>query len=475
MLSQEGNHRPQNKEIESLLLNQNFKVQWLRLLSCLVLVGLSHDGHAQVEATASSAAMSLADVYELAKTNAPELAIAEFRFDSAAADRDIAKGSMFPQISIFGDWSENKFRYEEGLLAERPTQDYPGERYGLQLRTPILNMRSFREYERQRFLADQSEIEIAVVRSELLSDVARSYLGVLLASEDLRQSESELTALLEQYEEAEALYERRLLAVTQLLETQTRTETVKADVVDAEGKRSIAIEQLAQLIGSRSVTPAPVASEIVLVNNLVSIDHAERRALEFDPAISAAEEALRAAEKGISREKGTWWPEIDFVYNSQYSDIGFDNVTSPPRSTESYSISMRYPLFEGGAGSARLRKAWAEYYQARERLEAERRIAAGRARSAWVSMQAASERMQAERQALEAAGINLEAAKKAVRAGTAKPTDVLLALAYQTRARRDLNSAKFEYAMSWLELGVSTGQEPDQLASDLSLGLMAEK
>ena len=31
----------------------------------------------------------------------------------------------------------------------------------------------------------------------------------------------------------------------------------------------------------------------------------------------------------ISKEKGSWWPEIDFVFNSQYSDVGFDLSLGP--------------------------------------------------------------------------------------------------------------------------------------------------
>ena len=109
----------------------------------------------------------------------------------------------------------------------------------------------------------------------------------------------------------------------------------------------------------------------------------------------------------------------------------------------SYSISMRYPLFEGGGGSARLRGAWAEFYSAQQQLEAAKRAASGRARAAWVNLESATERVQATRQAVKTAETNLDASRKAVQAGTARVTDVLLALAQNTRAKRDLNEAGF--------------------------------
>jgi len=180
---------------------------------------------------------------------------------------------------------------------------------------------------------------------------------------------------------------------------------------------------------------------------------------------------VNAARKGIEREKGSWWPEVDFVYNAQYSDVGFDNLTSPPRNTETYSISMRYPLFEGGAGAARLRGAWAEFYSAQQSLEAAKRQAGGRARAAWVNLESASERVQAARQAVTTTEKNLDASRKAVRAGTARVTDVLLALAQNTRAQRDLSEARFQRAMGWLELELATGKDPLLLATEFSAAL----
>lgn len=55
---------------------------------------------------------------------------------------------------------------------------------------------------------------------------------------------------------------------------------------------------------------------------------------------------------------------------------------------------------------------------------------------------------------------SLDAARKAVRAGTARVTDVLLAHAQSTRSERDLNEARFLKALSWLQLEIITGGDP---------------
>lgn len=421
--------------------------------------------------THEHAEFSLQEAYELARDSYPQLAIARLRVDGAEADKDEAQGRFFPQVSLFGEWSQNKVRYESNELLQLPSQDYPGERYGMQLRSPLFNMRAFREYERQGELVNQTQEELRVAEAELLRVLVEVFLSALLAVEDLAQLESEADALESQLQEAQALYEKSLLPVTQVLETQTRVDTLRADIIESRGKVALSRERLFQLTGIQAVAPLEVVDQILLSSSVASAESAAAIAVQFDAAVAAAQEAVSAARKGIQREKGSWWPEIDFVYNSQFSDVGFDNLTSPPRSSESYSVSFRYPLFEGGAGSARLRGAWAEFYSAQQQLEATKRESMGRARAAWVNLETATERVQATRQAVKTAEVNVDASRKAVRAGSAKPTDVLLALAQSTRANRDLNEARFQRAMSWLELELATGADPVALTPGFSTAL----
>ena len=75
--------------------------------------------------------MSLETVYQLAIEQAPSLAIAKYRVDSAAAQSADARGSLLPQVSIFGEWSENTLSYDGPLSTVYGRENYPGERYGL--------------------------------------------------------------------------------------------------------------------------------------------------------------------------------------------------------------------------------------------------------------------------------------------------------------------------------------------------------
>jgi outer membrane protein len=196
-------------------------------------------------------------------------------------------------------------------------------------------------------------------------------------------------------------------------------------------------------------------------------------AIANSPAIAAAKDGVSAAKATVEREKGSWWPEINLIYNQQFSDVGFDNLSSPPRTSDSISISVSYPLIQGGSGSARIRGAWADYYGAQQELEGVSRAVETQTRSAWLQLESSEKRVRAAKRALESAEVGVDATKKSVRAGTARVTDVLLALAQRTRAQRDHSYSQLERISAWVALELISGSEVQKTASHLSDALLS--
>ena len=421
----------------------------------------------------ATSAMSLEALYSLAADQAPSLAIAKYRSQASKAQFAEARGAVLPQLSLFGEWSENSLSYDGALGGLAVDQHYPGERYGFQARQTLFNMSQFREVQRRAALFDRSERDLAQAEIELLAQVTDAYLTVLIADNTVRQFQMESEALEKQLEEAQALYSRSLLPLTQVLETQTRSETVKADFIEAEGDAAIARERLSELIGIRDFELMEIAEGVKLSARMGTPEQAVAEALQNSPAVAAAKESAEAAEFGIKREKGSWWPEVSLIFNQQYSDVGFDNLTSPPRTTESVSIAVNYPLIQGGAGAARIRGAWAEYYASKEELEGVKRKVETQTRSAWVRLRASNKRIVAAQQALDTANVNVSAAQKSVKAGTARVSDVLFALAQRTRAQRDRFFAEQQRIMAWLELELITGSAPAAVVPVLSDALLS--
>ena len=428
------------------------------LARCVVTLCLAQNAIASDETT-------LFEAYQQAKTAAPDLALARYQVDSTEAKYSLARAKILPQASLFGQWSENEVVYDSG--SSFPDRTYPGERYGIQFKQALLNVADGLEMLRSDLIFDQAQQELAVAEQLLLVQLTNQYMNALLANLFLEQLNAELEALLTQVDEAKALYEKSLLPVTQVLELQTRTESLRADIIKAEVDTLVSQEQIFYLTGARFKLRKSAAA-ISLINRISSADEAAQLALANNPAVEAAELAVSAAKRAVEREKGSWIPNVDLSFNYQHSDVGFDNTSSPPRDTSTVAIGFNYPIFQGGAGLARVRVAWAEFYSAQTMLSARKNEVELQARSSWLSFEANARRVAASRQAVNTARVTVDASRRGVRAGVSRVTDVLVSLSQLTSAQRDFEAARFQLVMAWLQLELAIGTNPDVVAAELS-------
>ena len=410
--------------------------------------------------------LTLLEVYQLAKDAAPELALARHQVDSADSQRKVAMSRLLPQVSLFGQFSKNRIEYEADFL--QPVADFPGQRYGVQIKQPLLTVSDGLEATRLKLKWQESKSALSVTETQLLLDLIAGYFDVLLADEEANEYKTELDAVERQLEEANALFARKLVRLTDVLEIQSRLDSLRADVIMARGKQAIAREGLYAFTGIRGIDPRPITENFSLFSRFSSADAAADEARSQNPAITTAEIAVSATEKAIDRERAKWVPKLELMYSLQRSDVGFDNTQSPTRDTSTIALGFNYPLFEGGARSARLQGARADFYAAKVRLQAAIRDSESRARAAWLNLQAAAERVIAARQAQSSAGIQVAASRKAAKSGAATLSDVLMALAQETTAKRRFAVARFEYAMSWIDLELAAGASPLHLAEQLS-------
>ncbi|MAB26890.1 MAG: hypothetical protein CL580_04425 [Alteromonadaceae bacterium] len=411
--------------------------------------------------------LSVDEAFQLSIKNAPEIQLARLQIEGASAQKDEARSKLLPQASIFGQWSKNDLSYET-RLAGFSDNDYYGQRYGVSVRQSLLAVSDGVELGRQNLLVQLSRDEFRLAEAQLLQEVFGAFLEILAADEEVSLLTSELAAVETQLLESKALYAKKLLSVVEVLETEDRRDTLRAELVMAEGQAKVAREALSILTGLRGGEPRDVYENISLLSRYGHPDDAVATAIASDPAVAAAETSVKVAEQAVLREKSRWIPDVSLIYNYQNSDVGFDNLSSPPRDTSTFAIDFRYPLFEGGAKFARVRGASAEYQSALTSLRAQQLDTEVRARTAWLIFDAASDRLVSARRGVKTAEVNVSAVRKSVKAGTARYTDLLLALAQRSRAQRVSVDATFLYAKSWMELELASGALPSLVARSLS-------
>jgi outer membrane protein len=402
----------------------------------------------------AAAATGLFDIYTQALAADPRINIAQQKVEVGKAQADSAFGALLPQASFSASLSDNEVEFDNDLV---PDQSYNGERYSVQVRQMLFNWKTISSRARTKQVLAQRESELLDVMSMLLVDVSERYFKVLLAQGDLELKEAEMDLVQQQLRETDELYQRKLVRITDFLETRARADRVRTDLIEAENNLALAREDLAELTGSRVGDLSPIKEDFTLPRLANTMEYWTGLATANNALLASKHEAVLAAEEAVQEQKGGHYPTVDLVLSGQQSDVGYDNQASPKRDTQYVGIDINLPIYSGGSTSARVREAWAQYYIAREEEEAARREVLKRTREAWLNTRSSRKRIDSAELSVQSAAKSYEAMSKSFAYGTVTATDVLEALRGQTLAQRDYQDALYNYLVNWMALKRESG------------------
>ena len=422
------------------------------------------------QATAWAEDVDLYSIYALAVKKDPRVQIAQQKVEMGKARADSSLGVLLPQVSAFGNWSDNDVSFDSNLI---DNQQYDGKRYGYQVRQVLFNWSALSNRRRTYQVIAQREAELLDVMSIVLVDTSERYFNVLLADGNLRLVRTERELVQQQLRQTEEMYKRKLVRITDYLETQARADKVLIDEIEAENAAALARESLAELTGEYVGDLASIREDFSLPQLQNTMDYWVQLATDNNSLLQSKRQAVIVAKQGVEEQKGGHYPTFDLVYSDQTSDIGFDNQQSPKRDTQYIGIDVTIPLFSGGSTSAKVREAWAGYYIAREEEEAARRDVLKRTREAWLNTRSSRRRIDAAEASVRSASKSYEAMSKSFSYGTVTAADVLEALHGRTRAERDRQNALYSYLTNWLSLQREGGTLDNDDLKQLNDGMLA--
>lgn len=399
--------------------------------------------------------IGLLDAYTLALENDTRVQIARFEQDAASAREDQSVAQIFPRLSLFGQFSKNELEYDADVL---PSRRYNGARYGAGVTQKVFDLPVMAQLKSTRAQLRSVSYRLADETQLLAVRVAENYFGILAAQRELKAFSDELQAIEQQVTQSEAMAERQLVSMTDLLDIRARRDLLAVKTIEAENNVALAQEAFYALLGERNYEPAAINAVAKQLVDVSPVEASLEAMLANNQQVMSLRADQDAAKALIERARGTAFPTAEIVVNQQHSDVGFDNTTSPPRDTFYIGVNVNWTLMEGGGGRARLREAWANYHVASERLKDIRQRLEQMLRSAHLALNASHKRMAAAENSLESAKLSYQAAIRARELGVGRVLDVLMSRSAVTRAELDSISAAFDNLMSWLELEYVGGQ-----------------
>lgn len=442
----------------------NFKVS---LVSLALLSSLSLSTYAE----------DLLDIYKEALQRDTQVSQAKAEAQAAHAGLSEATAALLPQIDVVGNLTKTRTNVIDAYNARGSNKQATG---AINLSQTLWRHSSWANRSIAEKTATLKDLAYADAQQNLIVRVSNAYFNVLNAADTLKFQKANNAALKRQLSEANRRFNVGLIAQTDKLEAQAAYDLSNAAVIAAEN----------ELINSKSEIRMLIGREID-VNKLAKIDESKfaassvsndlikitKKAEENNLALQQAVISRDIAKDNITLARSGHEPTLDFnaraqtgytEYDTQVAQAGFVDNNSW---VHSVGLTLNIPIFHGGATSAAVDKAQANYIYAQEGLEKAHRTLLTNVSNSYNNVNAAISSVTAYNNYKVSADSALSATKAGYEVGTRTMTDVLNATQNLYDAMQKSAQARYTYILSRLSLLYAQGDLKVEHIDQINQGL----
>ncbi|TWG89963.1 outer membrane protein [Luteimonas sp. J16] len=404
-------------------------------------------------ASAPAFAEDLMQTYELARTNDPQLSIAESQRLNTREGAVQARADLLPSIS-----GSASLRRDHGAGT---TGTDRSRNYSATLSQTLVDLSAISRLRAERDYARAADYDLEAASDDLISRTANAYFDVLVALETLNAAEAAEAAFQKQFDYADKRLEVGLAPITDVHEARAQYDAARARTILARNALQDAYQALAEITGTPIYALRALPEDFK--PELPPGGDAEawvQRALESNPSLLAAQYDLQGAEHGVQGARAAHLPSLGLgvTYSngaSWYSPRGGEVATTSEG--HAINLTLNVPIFSGGAIQSRVRQAIAGRDIAQDRLEQSRRAIERNTRYAYQALVAGISEVEARRLALVSAQSAYDASQVGLEVGTRTVIDVLINQQNLFSARQAYAEARYNYLRNRLLLEQAAG------------------
>ncbi len=352
-----------------------------------------------------------------------------------------------------------------------------GTTYVVSLTQPIFRLERLATFNQEKERSRAGEANFTQARIDALLRVTQAYFDVLIAQDSLASVDAELKAIGEQLESAKRNFEVGTATITDQQEAQARFDLAIAKQIAARNDLEVKRSALSILVGKA------LPQRLLGLRNDVSlqspepldvakwIDQSRSANLRVQAAQSAAEIARYEVTRITAADNV---PTLDLVAQKRRVDpFTLSSNVYPRAETDTLSLELSIPIFNGGIPLHRAKEAIALRDKASFDLENERRTAEQTTRTAFLGVLAGLSQVKAFEAAEKSSRLALESNLLGYEVGVRINIDVLNAQQQLFTTQRDLSKARYDTLLNSLRLKAAAGALADRDIDDVN-GLLAK-
>jgi outer membrane protein len=421
-----------------------------------------------------AAADNLQSVYQLATQKDPVVLRAAASRDAAAARIDVTKAELLPNIAFSSslvrsdnrDWT---FGDDSTSLSGRLT-----------LSQSIYDRRNWQNLSITEKQALQAQTFYNSAAQTLIVRVTDGYFNVLKAKDDLTFIQAEKRSIERQLEQTKQRFAVGLTAITDVHEAQAQFDSAVAREISSENALEFALEQLREITGRYHDGLATLNTDLFSTAPLSPAEPQQWLTIaeENNFELQAQRIGLEIARLDIDRARSGHLPTVSLsadIGSSKSRGFNQDFTqrdTWPRRDDSSIGVTLRVPIYSGGAVNAGVDVAQANFVETSELMEQTYRSTVRQVRNSFNNVRALTSSIRALEQAVVSADSALKATEAGFEVGTRTIVDVLVSTRNLFDARRNLSRARYDYILSVLDLKLAAGNLTEQDLLDINRALI---
>lgn len=416
--------------------------------------------------SSSAWADSLAEIYDLAKQNDPQLLSVAAQRDRAFEAITSSRSALLPQINLTAGYNLTRgdTEYDSNLISD-VSNDSNALTAGVNFSQELYNRASWITLDTAEKSARQADATYAAAQQGLILRVSQAYFEVLRAQDNLVFVRAEKAAVGRQLEQTKQRFEVGLSAITDVHDAQAQYDAVLADEVLAENDLINSYESLREITGQEHKNLNVLDTNRFSATRTNSpaetlIDEAKTKNL----SLLSARISQDIARDNISLASSGHLPTLSLDGGYNYGDT---SNSARDNTTDNFNIgvNLAVPLYTGGNVTSQTKQAEFAYVAASEDLEAQYRSVVKDVRAQNNNINASIGALKAYEQSVVSARSALEATEAGFDVGTRTIVDVLDATRRLYDANKNLSDARYNYILSVLQLrqAVGTLSEQDEI------------
>ncbi|GHY60643.1 outer membrane protein TolC [Vibrio cholerae] len=421
--------------------------------------------------TLSSAvwAENLAEIYNQAKENDPQLLSVAAQRDAAFEAVTSSRSALLPQINLTAGYNINR--------SNRDSRDSDILSAGVGFSQELYQRSSWVSLDTAEKKARQADSQYAATQQGLILRVAKAYFEVLRAQDNLEFVRAEKAAVGRQLEQTKQRFEVGLSAITDVHDAQAQFDGVLADEVLAENSLTNSYEALREITGQEYSKLAVLDTKRFAASRTTESSEALiEKAQQQNLSLLAARISQDVARDNISLASSGHLPSLTLDGGYNYADNRNSNASTPSDYNDfKIGVNLSVPLYTGGNTTSLTKQAEFAYVPASQDLEAAYRSVVKDVRAYNNNINASIGALRAYEQAVISAKSALEATEAGFDVGTRTIVDVLDATRRLYDANKNLSNARYDYILSVLQLRQAIGTLSEQDVMDVNAGLKVAK